>query len=484
MKTSIRKILYAIFLFGATLFSQTQLPDIFSVTPLSGVVGTSVTVYGSYFYFGGIESIAAQKKNTPIINRPPADYCAVYFGSYQVIPTSLSTTHIVFTVPSVSPGNYAIRVVNTNGSTTFPTSFTVTTPPVVNNLAFLHGMGQNSASWYSTPQNLYNQYNVSSYTNRSYDGLGSISTTATNYASYLIPSSNSIVIGHSMGGVLAREIKRQGLGGNMKALISIGSPHQGAPIAQLAPTNMNNLGAEWVYDMAIGWYYFYYAPAPVEIATAYLGPILDLLNITFESWMGTDQPAAVDLRPNSTFMNTLNANPTSTLPSVHYAIYGREDWLSHWRMAEAYNNSGIDGGNYVSTVNDIKDYYVYIGLDQAWWGDYYYEEWEYTWDPYYWDLANYYYSVADAFFYGAYSISNKQQQQWNLYLVGEAANVGSWDPVNDAFIPVYSQAPSFVIAARQIPSLHTNHAEETAGTDAVNAIKNALQRQDIGLQPR
>lgn len=84
---------------------QPTAPTISYVSPSSGVVGTSVTIYGSGF---------ALTDNT------------VYFGGTQVSGTVSSDGRMVsFQVPSVSIGTYSVSV-NSNGRVTNSVPFTVT----------------------------------------------------------------------------------------------------------------------------------------------------------------------------------------------------------------------------------------------------------------------------------------------------------------------------------------------------------------------
>ena len=60
-----------------------------------------------------------------------------------------------------------------------------------------------------------------------------------------------MVLGYSMGGDLAREIKRQrGANCNIKALITVGTPHNGAPIAVNGQTNLGTITSWWLGDLA------------------------------------------------------------------------------------------------------------------------------------------------------------------------------------------------------------------------------------------
>ena len=89
--------------------STSSSPTISSFTPVSGPVGTSVTITGTNFG-------TTQLSNT------------VNFGVNAAVVTSWSNTQIVATVPTLSTGNYTISI-TVNGQTGYsPLQFTVTPP--------------------------------------------------------------------------------------------------------------------------------------------------------------------------------------------------------------------------------------------------------------------------------------------------------------------------------------------------------------------
>ena len=486
MKTIINVILTI--LFTGILSSQHELPIINSVTPLSGYVGTSVQIDGDYFYFVLYDNpVLSNKNGTTIINVPPLDHCIVYFGTSPVPLAYRSTTRINFNIPNVTAGSYSIKVSNKNGDATYWSNFTVIIPPPppIRDIAFVHGFNSNSTTWYNTSQTLYNAFNLNTYTNHSYDATISIPSSASSYASTLVPYSNSVVIAHSMGGLETREIKRQqGSGSNVRALITIGTPHNAAPITVNAAIMEDVLNA-WVNGLASPLLMLGYSWS--AITTSIIVDVVSYLDVfrNITAPYGLNTAAAVDMRPNSSFLQTLNSNPSATLPAAHYAIYGVEDWNSHYRLIDATLNSGVETGNVLSIVGDIAVYgYLVSGDVAAVWADYYYWCWEEYGDPddyyRYWWYSN----LAGAFYAGYSSLAFWQQMDWNQYLVGENATTNPLSAVNDGFIPTASQAPSFISSTRYIKAEHTNHAEETKSTESINRIKQALQMSDIGLQLR
>lgn len=213
-----------------------------------------------------------------------------------------------------------------------------------------------------------------------------------------------------------------------------------------------------------------------------MSPIIDILNDIIDPFNLNSQ-AAQDLHPGSGFMNTLNSNPNSTIPNAIYAIYGHEDWYSFWRMGDVQAN-GTETGNGLSNVLSLISYYSYQASDAYDNTDFYFFEYLSSGDPY--DLDQYYswYSVAGSFINGAYALNVLHQQDWNTYMVGEtlsSQNTYDRDPLDDAFIPTSSQAPSFIASNRHLVALHTNHLEETKNTESIEQIRIALKKPDVNL---
>lgn len=475
------KIITIILVLISTKQVLPQTPIINSFTPQSGSVGTIVRIYGSYF----------RLDDSPVqeLNKPPIDWTGVRFGDNQAIPRVVTDTYIEVPVPQIQIGSYKIWVINANGGTQTSTYFNVTTPPPppISNIAYLHGFGANTnnSAW-QYAQGSFNQEFITTHsTNTSYNGLASISQTASSMASSLVPYSNTVVVAHSMGGDLAREIKRQqGSNSNIRALITIGTPHTGAPIITKTQNNLGTVTAWWLGDLAQGWFAYGYNwdYAVYNIALPFLADLIDILNLFFDPF-DLNSAAAQDLRPTSNFINTLNSNPSATLPPATYAVYGQEDWYSHWRLADTQIN-GVETGDGLTSALNLISYYSYQSIIAYDYADFYFEEYLWSNDPN--DLDQYYYwnYVGDGFFYGSYALNLLHQQDWNTYFVGEtipAQKVYERNPINDAFIPTYSQAPSFIASDRKLIALHTNHREETKNNESIARIREALKKQDINL---
>lgn len=109
--------------------------------------------------------------------------------------------------------------------------------------------------------------------------------------------SSVILIGHSMGGLRARAALQ--MGGSLpqiKALVTLGTPHHGALIIQKGPSVMTYLGA--VLGGATGY----------ALGQPLLGVIAGGLGLRSTVTGITNSPAGQDLAPDSLFLKNINEN--------------------------------------------------------------------------------------------------------------------------------------------------------------------------------
>ena len=73
----------------------------------------------------------------------------------------------------------------------------------------------------------------------------------------------------------------------------------------------------------------------------------------------TGQPPASDLKTTSSFLSTLNSNPTNTIPSTAktFFIYGDEDDMTHWRILQTSALNEVEDGNWAGFFEDVADVY-------------------------------------------------------------------------------------------------------------------------------
>ena len=346
-------------------------------------------------------------------------------------------------------------------------------------VAFIHGLMGDVYTWNDTANKLKEEYFIN-ITNEEYDESERISSTANSYQ-YKIPN-NSVVVAHSMGGLLAREMIRNYGTGDFSALITTGTPHIGAQIAEV-PGNAAALTVKWLWDIARPWVIVYGSSSTgIAIAELYIKNIYndidDYVNVAFDLL----KPSMQDIARNSPFLNTLNSNPSSTFPDAHYTIWGDEDWMMPWRLADTKINNKETGDAW-NINRKLQAYYVYFSMQSSSLSQDYWYVYQQTWDPEDYNKYMYFLSLAVAFGQGANSLEYLQQIEWDYWVTGsyykwEYPDYYSWK--NDAVVPVYSQAPSFVIGERYLQAEHTNHLEETLPYgDGLQRIKDAFNRYDI-----
>lgn len=109
-------------------------------------------------------------------------------------------------------------------------------------------------------------------------------------------TSNVILIGHSMGGLRGRSVLQMGETlPQIKALVTLGTPHAGAPIIHTGPSVMTHLGV--VLGGVTGY----------AIGQPLLGSLAGGVGLRSMVTGITNSPAGQDLAPKSAFLNTLNS---------------------------------------------------------------------------------------------------------------------------------------------------------------------------------
>jgi pimeloyl-ACP methyl ester carboxylesterase len=497
--TSIFALLLHLVIVCSNAKAQTPPPPVISsFSPSSGGLGTMVEIYGANLYpysSGGGGSGTEQERQ--------AFYVMFYMNSEQFATAQVlerSSTMLRVLVPSVKPNNqqvipgeYTIQVGHAGGTATSSTRFTYFGPPVTN-VSFIHGYNSNGAVWNYARGVLQAEFNPTTWRQNTYNTVNPISSIAQNSASTLVPFDNTVVIAHSMGGLVAREIRRQqGINSNIDALITIGTPHRGAPIAANAPNDLNNLIDDWISDLAVGWRRLFLPDSWItnNIVNVFFRIIADYTRNEVLDYFGISNPSVNDMRMSSQFLNTLNSAPSNTFPFAHYTIRGREDWLSHWRLGDAAKNDGTETGEGIDQFVELNTLYIGWALQSFDAADYYLSlylsatNWENK--LYYWRLFLYWVSVGDGFVYGNYMLVFGHQIEFNE-MIGEGLNqqdVENGNTRNDAFIPSWSQTPNFVNANRHFEAIRTNHLEETGtpnNPEPLDRIREALRRPDINLR--
>lgn len=344
------------------------------------------------------------------------------------------------------------------------------------NVSFIHGLGGDEETWQDSMNKLLDEFLINAE-NIEYDESQRLSLTAGAYYDRI--QNNSVLVAHSMGGLLSREMIRQRGTSKIDALITTGTPHTGAMISEY-PGNASKLLGKWIVELARPWAILVGSgPEGESIAEQYVKTLFDKIGDFVNTTYDIAKPSMLDMHRNSSFLNTINSGGANNFPSAHYTIWGKEDWLTPWRLGDVAEHK-YEKGNWVKLNRKLQTYYDYLGnlssiLAIAYWSEYI-KTWNYNYLSYY----NYFDALAFAFYYGAYSLSYLQQAEWDAYLTGSLTS-SKWYS-DDGVVPAHSQAPDLVDRERRLVANHTNHLEETRPYgEGLQKIRDAFIMPDINI---
>lgn len=376
--------------------------------------------------------------------------------------------------------------------------FVVTGYSQSDQVSFVHGLGDNADVWNTMANQLDNEFNFAR-NDVSYNSEAAISSSA---SSVNFPS-GTVTVGHSLGGLVAREYLRQHNTGSMNALVTIGTPHKGAPVAVTAQNGkVAEIVSGWIADLAAGPAISFGSLGGREFAKQLLGKIDysanaagTRINNALETMFGN--VASVDnMKPNSTFLTTLNNSPNNTLPSARYAIFGAEDNYEYVRIAESFRNKNNDANPVESEIFlrwhraaasfyfTATAYYSYLS------GEYFYK---YNQadpsDPFYtsyYDRAVFYLSIAREWARGFASLVYHQQRDWDEQIIGVnyySQNGEVFKDANDGLLPATTQAPSFFGSPGNqiIRADGANHVEETTHPSVKDRLEEVFRNPEVGI---
>ncbi|HYW09268.1 MAG TPA: alpha/beta hydrolase [Longimicrobium sp.] len=199
--------------------------------------------------------------------------------------------------------------------------------PAGRNVVFQHGINSNGDTWSSMAPWMKSDFYLGCVltpslnskeriVNQSADLTGKIS--ATNRTGYLL-------VGHSQGGLISR-YTAQRQPALVNGVVTIGTPHRGAPIAGAPGTatlaGLTGLAAAATYGCAS---HGGFLCSRAVLVTAYVLPFAKIIY--------DDNTSAVreDLRPNSFFQAGLNST-AEAFPRVGIQSYSKKLWVE-WRLA-------------------------------------------------------------------------------------------------------------------------------------------------------
>ncbi len=210
---------------------------------------------------------------------------------------------------------------------------------------FLHGFNSSADGWGATASRLAVRMQIVKYAPNlpwwvPYDAQATFLHNEANAAG---APSNTVVVGHSNGGLVARQLStKRALGG----IVTLGSPHLGAPLArniqgvthqyyvtaQKLSLLLYMLGASNGTNQFTG---TWFSPglAPVRAAVAALGLALSYTVGSIEASVGpiVTAPVLTDMAPGSPALNALNsagnlARESMAVPRRVGLVYAARDW--------------------------------------------------------------------------------------------------------------------------------------------------------------
>ncbi|HHP7237311.1 esterase/lipase family protein, partial [Longibacter sp.] len=242
-------------------------------------------------------------------------------------------------------------------------------------VAFVHGLFGNESSWAETRSLFHQEFDIRSY-NQPYDSKSSIDQIAAGYGAE-VPD-GAVYIGHSMGGLVSRSAFRQNPG-RVDALITLGTPHTGAPLA--ANTDrIDDVADDWIDGLSAGPSYQYgsmIGGTLAAIASEFLEGALAII----ESVVSSTYASIQDLRPESSYFQDLG----HTTPPATYAVWSREDPNALWRLADAsLSDSGVETGDGIQIKEDAVAWYTMMYANAQSTADAYLEDY---YDASWWNLV-------------------------------------------------------------------------------------------------
>lgn len=205
------------------------------------------------------------------------------------------------------------------------------------NVIWLHGNGDNRNVWENNilniPNSLNDQYQILSESILSYPSGPGVNNYANNVRlnNFHLQGVNTMIIGHSMGGVVGRDLLMPGTANNFQGgpLISIGSPLTGARVANsvlngdvntLIQKGINELTAGPAITIIPGISIYFSVLFNVNIVANNIkdfvfGKVIDYLFLRNQQ----GRQATTDLSVNSAYMNSSRTWQTT---NPHLAIFG------------------------------------------------------------------------------------------------------------------------------------------------------------------
>ncbi len=345
-------------------------------------------------------------------------------------------------------------------------------------VVLLHGFGSNGSTWAKTALALRRQLRVRPFA-PSVDPKTSMYDQANDLGAktnaHFPGTTNDLMpfVGHSQGGLVERAYARAG-GSRINALVTVGSPHSGAPIAQNALNG--NLIGDFIYVHAnaafpVDYYRRWDPDFNLPGVGAALEAFLDFSNLVtfylnpFNDWVcqwaglcvfvgQSIAPSMTEHIPGSTFHQQLQATNATELQKLggnRFAIRSSVgSWNAMFRLvspalsdAAAWAKS-VTAGSYVLAYLQYWNHPNYLLRNNAW-----------------------------SWLVGAQAVLTWYDDAWSANVAGDLVSP------HDGFIPVWSQTLNGgqLLNAQSVVA----HTEQTESTEA--EIRNALIASGTDIRP-
>lgn len=258
---------------------------------------------------------------------------------------------------------------------------------------FLHGFNSNAGTWWGTATRLQGRLQIVPAVPELpwHVPFDAQANHINNLANSAGAPADTVVVGHSNGGLVARQLStKRPLGG----LVSLGSPHLGAPLAQniqgaafhylrtgeQLSTLLWMLGATHTNQYSGIW--FSPRMALVRAGVAVLGAVLGqtVNDIAISIWPVVTAPVLTDMRPGSPALSSLNSGgnlgrEAAAVPRrVGMVFTARDWWLGAPFVAAAPEKqywghggviTGIQALEYVRAYFDYPNFAPWDGVAQS-----------------------------------------------------------------------------------------------------------------------
>lgn len=362
-------------------------------------------------------------------------------------------------------------------------SLVLTSHAQTRDVAFVHGLFGDESSWADTRSVFNQEFDIRSY-NKAYDSKQSIDQIASGYAS-AIPN-GSIFVGHSMGGLVSRSVFRQAGSQQVDALVTLGTPHTGAPLASNTGA-IDDVTDDWIDDLAAGPSYQYGSIVGGTLA-AIASEFIESAVSIFEGIVTGSYDSIQDLQPGSAYFQTLG----DARPNVTFAVWSKEKANALWRLADAsFSDSGVETGSGIEVKEDATAYYMTMYATAQANADDYLQQYNDAawWNPmraYYWTQYTYWDTAAAGWYDGLEVLTTRIDKQWEEDIVGvgptDNSGVGYFREVSDGVVPYSSQAPGFVGPEFRLSARGVNHLEQTNNAETRNRLRYALRQLGVQAQ--